>query len=106
MTKVTVGLKLAGDLVISVEGKDVTLNGFSKNQVVQDGHGLTYGVDKDFWDKWLQENKDTKLVKGGFIFAHENAGKTKAEATEKKGNKSKTEPLKQGDGVETANTKG
>lgn len=98
MTKVTVGLKLAGDLVLEVEGASVVVNGHAKNLIqVVDGHGLTQ-VDKAFWDKWLQANKETKLVKGGFIFAHENAEKTKKEASEKKDNKSGTERLKKNSG--------
>lgn len=104
MTKVTVGLKLASDLVIETGGKLVTINGFSKNRIeITGGHGITQDVDKALWDKWLQQNKETKLVKGGYIFAHESNEKAKAEAKEKKDTKSGTEKLKQNSaGVETA----
>lgn len=120
MAVVTVGLKLASDLVIAVHPeidyskggsslvdsdiKLIHLNGFSKNRVeVTGGHGITHNVDKALWDKWLQQNKETKLVKGGYIFAHESNEKAKAEAKEKKDTKSGTEKLKQNSaGVETA----
>ena len=78
------------------------INGHAKNLIqVADGHGITE-IDKDFWDAWLAQNKETKLVKGGFIFAQETAEKAKSEAKEKRTNKSGTERLKQGEGVETA----
>lgn len=102
MAKVVVGLKLAGDLELEVNGKTQVINGHAKNLIqVADGHGITE-IDKDFWDAWLAQNKETKLVKGGFIFAQETAEKAKSEAKEKRTNKSGTERLKQGEGVETA----
>lgn len=102
MSKVTVGLKLSGDLELELNGKKQVVNGHAKNLIQGiDGHGLTE-VDKDFWDAWLAQNKETRLVKGGFIFAQETNEKAKAEAKEKRANKSGTERLKQGDGVETA----
>lgn len=113
MAKVTVGLKLAGNLVITLgsgkELQEVELNGFSKNQfLVSDAHGITEGVDKEFWDKWREANKETKLVKGGFIFAHESNASTKAEAKEKAKVKSGTEKLnpKEQAGIETAPKQG
>lgn len=106
MSKVTVGLKLAGDLELEVSGKKQVINGHARNLIqVVGGHGLTE-IDKDFWEAWFQANKDTKLVKGGFIFAQETNEKAKAEAKEKRANKSGTERLKQGDGVETAEKAG
>lgn len=104
MSKVTVGLKLSGDLIIEHDGKSVTLNGSQKNLIqVSNGHGITPDVDKAFWEAWRTANKDTKLVKGGFIFANESNEKVKAEAKEKAKNKSGTEKLKPNDsGVETA----
>lgn len=102
MSKVTVGLKLAGDLELELNGKKQVVNGHAKNLIqVVDGHGLTE-VDKDFWEAWHQANKETKLVKSGFIFAQATREKAKAEAKEKRANKSGTEKLKQGEGVETA----
>lgn len=36
---------------------------------VQGGYGLTFGVDKDFWDAWLRQNANSDLVKNRLIFA-------------------------------------
>ena len=33
--------------------------------------GVTEGVDKDFWDTWLEANKNTPMVQNGLIFASE-----------------------------------
>lgn len=104
MSKVTIGLKLSGDLMISVGDKNVLLNGSQKNLVqIENGHGITENVDKDFWEAWLQENKESKLVKGGYIFANEKTVEVKAEAKDKKDNKSGTEKLnpKEEKGIET-----
>jgi hypothetical protein len=34
-------------------------------------HGVTEGVDKDSWEKWLSDNKDSALVRNGLVFAAE-----------------------------------
>lgn len=33
------------------------------------GYALTLNVDKDFWDEWLEQNKDTDIVKNKVIYA-------------------------------------
>lgn len=33
------------------------------------GFALTPGVDKDFWEAWLAQNKESDMVKNGLIFA-------------------------------------
>lgn len=37
------------------------------------GYALTPGVDKEFWEKWLEQNQDLEAVKNNLVFA---AGKT------------------------------
>jgi len=32
-------------------------------------YALTHGVDKDFWDQWLAQNRDLDMVKAKLIFA-------------------------------------
>lgn len=34
------------------------------------GFALTPGVPKDLWDAWLEQNKDSDVVKNNLIFAH------------------------------------
>lgn len=57
--KVSIGCKLPHGLVIDHEGVSVRLNGaYSQNITNQNGrllqhtHGLTHGVDKEFYDAW------------------------------------------------------
>jgi hypothetical protein len=66
----------------------VTVNGFSYAQNVAPhckmtgGYAITTGVDKEFWDAWLAQNKDSDVVKNFMIFAHENGNSAQAQANE------------------------
>jgi hypothetical protein len=81
-------------------GEPIKLNGFAtpltgappEHQIVG-GFGLTHGVPKDFWDKWLDQFGELDVVKQGLIFAHEKRENVEAEAREKKGLRSNMEPL-------------
>jgi len=37
---------------------------------LRDAFALTPDVPKDLWDEWLDQNKDSDLVRNGLIFAH------------------------------------
>ncbi|WP_432784686.1 hypothetical protein AAEX37_01961 [Oligella sp. MSHR50489EDL] len=91
---VVVGCKLPNGIIMQVGEQSHVIKGFNHSAVIG-GHGITEDVPKDLWDAWLKENKDRDLCKNGFIFAHSKVTSTKAEATEKKATKSKTEPLEQ-----------
>jgi hypothetical protein len=80
-------------------GNPVKLNGAAK-RIGQDvpwdiraGAGLTHGIDADFFAKWMADNKDSDVVKGGHIFASAKTGDVVAEAKEKIGEKTGLEPL-------------
>jgi hypothetical protein len=45
--------------------------GEPQTHMIIGGYGVTPGVDKDHWDRWLEANKDTPMVKNGLIFAAE-----------------------------------
>ncbi len=92
MPQITVGCKLPHGLHLDVGAKRVTLNG-SNSSLVIGGHGITENVDKDFFEQWLAQNKDSAAVKGGFIFANEKTNNVKAEASEKKDNKNGFEAI-------------
>lgn len=105
---VTVGCKIPNGLHLDHQGKRVTLNGSNSSSVIG-GHGLTRGVDRDWFMSWLKEHMDFAPVKKGLIFAHEDANKTHAEAQEKKAEKTGLEGINTEDksdsraaGVETA----
>ena len=38
---------------------------------ISGGYALTFGIPKDFWDRWLKENEQSDMVLNGLIFAHE-----------------------------------
>jgi len=96
---VTVGCKLPNGILLSamVGGKVVEhrLNGWNQNVLQDTGCGITYDVPKELWAAWLDQFKGSKLVKGGFVFAHAQEKSVKAEAKEKTKVKSGTEQLPQ-----------
>lgn len=57
------------------------------------GSALTSGIPKDFWEEWLEQNKDAPYVQSGMIFAAEKRSDVAAEAREKVDIKSGFEPL-------------
>jgi hypothetical protein len=104
MAKVSVGCKLPNGLKISVGTVSVTLNGTNSARVIG-GHGITEGVDGDFFDAWLKANKDRDVVKNSFVFAQTSTKKAEDEAKEKKDEKTGLDPLNPNDpknGVKTA----
>lgn len=50
---------------------------------IHDGYALTPGVPAALWNTWLEQNKDSDLVKNGIIFAHGATNDARSEATEK-----------------------
>ena len=101
MAQTTVGCRLPHGLIITVGEVSVELKGTNSSLVIG-GHGITEGVDKEFFDKWLSMNKDSAAVKAGLIFSHEKTNSVKAEAIEKKDNKNGFEgidPAKPGPGI-------
>lgn len=82
---VTVGCKLPNGLILELNGQTVEVNGSTSSRVIG-GHGITYDVDAEFFDAWMEANEDRAMVRNGFIFAHDKAADTKAEAAEKENN--------------------
>lgn len=94
MSTVTIACKLPNGIWLEVEGaKPVRINGWNNNAIIGAEHGLTENVPADLWEAWLKLHGDTKLVKGGFIFAHGNEKALVAKAKEQKDNKSGLEQL-------------
>ena len=99
-----VGCKLPNGLIIEVGGQSVELNGANASNIIG-GHGITYDVDADLFNAWMEAHQDRDMVKNGFVFAHEDAKNTKAEAREKTDNETKLEAINPDDkatGVSTA----
>ena len=85
-------------------GKVITINGTSypNGQVPEGMHdrpqmatgaALTFGVDKDFFEKWLSENRDTAMVQNNLIYAADKTETVKAKAKEFKAVDSGLGPL-------------
>ena len=49
---------------------------------ISGGYALTTGVDADFWEEWLDQNRDADYVRNGLIFAHEKSADVRAQAKE------------------------
>lgn len=87
-------------------GEAVEVKGFSiprgpdfdpeKMPPMSGGFALTPGVDADFFEKWMEQNKDSQVVREGLIFAHEKSSSARDEAKEKAELRSGLEPLAQG----------
>ena len=58
------------------------------------GCALTFGVDADFFEQWLEQNKNSDYVKNKMIFAQEKIEDAKAEAAENKSRDSGFGPLR------------
>ncbi|MHB8283957.1 MAG: hypothetical protein ACYDD1_04705 [Caulobacteraceae bacterium] len=104
---VTVACKLPHGLNLGpfVEGgPDVVLNGYlagDKRSV--GGFGLTPNVDKDGFEKWLNDHKGFTPVTKGLIFTNDREAMVLSEASEKAGLKSGFEgvdPDKPAQGIE------
>ncbi|MGC4218081.1 hypothetical protein VSX44_03675 [Citrobacter freundii] len=91
---VTVGCKLPNGLVIEHEGYVVELNG-SNSSLVVGGYGLTEGVDKDAFEKWIAAHKDQPYVKKELVFAQAKTNSAQAKASENAKVKSGLEGLPQ-----------
>ncbi len=89
---VTVGCKLPHGLHMDLGDKRVTINGTNSAAIIG-GHGITEGVDADFFDAWMKKNKDLPFVQRGLIFASEKKADIKAQAVEKKDVKTGLERL-------------
>ena len=59
-------------------GPAIKLNGAAKyrgsdHETLHDvkyGAGLTYGVPRDSWELWSENNKENPFIKNGLVFAH------------------------------------
>jgi len=67
--------------------------GFPAPPVIVDGAALTFDVDKDFWDAWVEQHKLDPLVINGMIFAHENRDHVIGQARETKAIVSGLDPV-------------
>ena len=104
---IVVGCKLPNGLVVEQEGYTVTLKGANSSNVVG-GYGLTEGVDKDAFEKWMEVHKNQPYVKNELVFAQAKANSAQSKANENASVKSGLEGLPQdkpAPGIEKADGK-
>jgi hypothetical protein len=65
------------------------------SKIFTDGFALTPNVDKDFWEAWLDQNRDSTIVKSGLIFAQGSEAKAVDESKERIKLRSGLEPMLQ-----------
>src|SRR5580765_4797262 len=101
---VTVACKLPNGLHLELKGRPrVTVRGNAVLVAPPPGtfnmpelaatYALTSGVDAEFWDAWLEQNREMDFVKRGFIFAHEKQVNSVAHAKEMEAEKTGLEPI-------------
>ncbi|ELY5940591.1 hypothetical protein [Cronobacter malonaticus] len=104
---IVVGCKLPNGLVVEQDGYTVTLSGSNSSNVVG-GYGLTEGVDKDAFEKWMEVHKNQPYVKNELVFAQAKANSAQSKANENASVKSGLEGLPQdkpAPGIEKADGK-
>lgn len=92
MPLLNVACKLPNGLVLELGDKRVILKG-SNSSLIIGGHGITEGVDADFFNAWLAAHQDLAFVQEGFLFAHEKANNTAAQAKERADVETGLEPM-------------
>ncbi len=67
--------------------------GYPEKPMIVDGAALNFGIDKDFWDAWKEQNKLNPIVMNGFVFAHVNIDHVRGQAKETAEQKSGLDPV-------------
>lgn len=67
--------------------------GFPERPKMIAGAALTPGIDKDFWDRWVQQNRLNPVVVNAMIFADESESRVEGWAREHGGHLSGLEPI-------------
>lgn len=57
------------------------------------GYAITSGIPKDFFDKWLEQNKDSDLVRNNLIFAQGTSDRAGDQADDQESTKNGLEPI-------------
>jgi hypothetical protein len=88
-----------------VPTEPITLNGFANpvgapaRSITYGRYGITRGVPVDIWETWLEQNKDSDLVRNGLIFALGDDIDALYEAKKRTALRSGLEPLEPGQQV-------
>lgn len=91
-TAMKVPMAYAKERKYFVNGPSHAQNKAPKSEL-RDSFALTPGVPADLWNEWLEQNKDSDLVRNGLIFAAGDDRSIKANATDNDKQKSGLERL-------------
>jgi hypothetical protein len=93
--EVVINVRLPAEVV--VEGpaypNGPTPKGFHKKPTIIGGYAFTKGVDADFWNTWLEQNKDTDMVRNKMILAYDEVDSLRDEAKDHAKLRSGLEPM-------------
>lgn len=67
--------------------------GFPERPTIVDGAALNFGVDRDFWEAWVEQNRLNPLVINRMIFAHADLASARSIAGEHAETQSGLEPV-------------
>lgn len=68
-------------------------DGFPRQPEIEGGYALTFGIPREFWDKWLKQNEKASYVESNMIFACASVDDAKAKGRENEKRLSGLEPL-------------
>jgi hypothetical protein len=74
-------------------GQAYMRNNSAVAELLPGGYALTYGVPKDIWDKWYEQNRDTPLVQKRVIFATTSMAQATIDAKNERAVQSGLEPV-------------
>lgn len=87
---INVAEAIGGDVLI--RGVATEVGKLSRAPIVS-GYALTKGVDKEFWEAWLKDNKNSAMVINQCIFAYDKTDDAADAAEERSGETTGLEPL-------------
>ena len=67
--------------------------GYPERPLIVNGAAMNFGVDKDFWDQWVEQNRLNPVVINKMVFAHESRDAVEGMARETKELLSGLEPI-------------
>lgn len=92
----TVSMYRRGGQTYKVNGSAVDLARMEIGDIphtISAGFGLTYGVPKSFWERWLSQHKEMEIVEKKFIFAMNSESNVRSKTKELKNITTGLEPI-------------
>lgn len=89
MAEVIIACKTSGGVTMELDGIKKVIHGFaSEDNMIMfekgEAIGITYGVDKSFWDAWRTKFANHPLLANGFIYEAKSEASAKSQAKEMK----------------------